>query len=236
MKIIITILSIISLYQACSLSSDWIAPSIKEAAELAGAVIVGRVKEHINPNSFIISEIILENAVYYKGCGPRQVKISGYSQSSMCGIDAPKVGTEVMVFVCRNPKGEWSLHKYTAYAGQYLLKPDSVSQLPVSLDRPNTCESEYFVYRECKKRDPSVKRKPMVYEEPKLIPQIEKTNNNPEEGNPIFEPFPGTPIINEPKPNNNYSVINRYIPQKKKSTPIMYNQPRDGKFNYFNNM
>ena len=230
MKIIITILSILSIYKACSLSSDWVAPSIKEAAELAGAVIVGRVKEQINPNAFIISEIILENAIYYKGCGPSEVKISGSSQSSMCGIDAPKVGAKIMVFVCRDPSGDWKLHRYTAYAGQYMLKPDSVSQLPVSLDRPNTCEVEYFVYRECKKRDPSVKKKPMIYEEPKLIPQIEQPEN-PEEGNPVFEPFPAAPTPLEPSSNNGYSTNNRYVPQRRMSPPIGYR----GR-NFFNNM
>jgi hypothetical protein len=162
---------------SCSLVGNFVPASIPESAKFAGAVIVGIVENEVDPNAFMDSDIYLTNAQYYKGCGPSRVLISGYSQSSMCGIDAPKSGDKVIVFVCKDGNG-WKLNKYVAYAGQFQLNEENYQLLVDSVGDVNTCENETFVYKKCGKRKPQennnkdelIAPKPVLIEPPTISP------------------------------------------------------------------
>lgn len=161
----------------CSLSRGFVFAKIPESAELAGAIIVGTVENERDPRQFIDEDIYLTDAVYYKGCGPSRVRVSGYSSSSMCGFDTPKAGRRVMVFVCRDGEG-WKLHNFAAYAGQFEVNEENLKTLVDSVGDKSTCEGEGFAYKQCQKRkQPSFK--PIVQEKPEYIlkpvtPTLEK--------------------------------------------------------------
>ena len=168
---------------SCSLSRDWVPSNVTEASKLAGGVIVGTVlNPPRNPMPFMIQEIFLENAVYYKGFGPSTVKISGYSQGSVCGIDAPKTGARVIVFVCKDEKSDgWKLHKYTSYAGQKIWNEQNQKDLESALGVPNSASSETFVYETCQERPPVV-RKPFLAPVPVRVSPV--SSNPPHIGAP----------------------------------------------------
>ena len=179
----------------CSLSRDWVPSNVTEASKLAGAVIVGTVlNPPRNPMPFMIEEIFLENAVYYKGFGPSTVKVKGYSQGSVCGINAPKTGARVIVFACKDEKSDgWKLHKYTAHAGQKIWNEKNQKDLESALGGPNSATSETFVYKACQVRPPVV-RKPFLAPEPVRISMV--SPNPPHIDAPPVSPIPNkrTPI------------------------------------------
>lgn len=191
----------------CSLSADWVPSSVTEASGLAGAVIVGEVyNPPRNPQPFMIEEIYLQNATYYKGYGPKTVKISGYSQSSVCGIDAPKSGTKVILFVCKDEKSDgWKLHKYTAHAGQKIWNEQNMEDLQKALGGANSSNSESYVYKACRDRPKDfykprsmVSPNPPVMTAPEPVPQREvipvqnppANQRTPIKINNIFEDLP----------------------------------------------
>jgi hypothetical protein len=204
-----------------------VAATIPESAKLAGAVILGIVENEKDPNAFMDNDIYLTNALYYKGCGPSRVRVKGYSQSSMCGIDAPKSGDKVMVFVCKDDDG-WRLNTYVAYAGQSKLNDENLKILIDTIGDVNQCSNEAFVFKKCGKRKPGdVKKKDLnlaptpVLIEPPMIPPPSRpskpisvsSNNSPYQ---IPNTKPSKPILvqsnNSPYqlPKNFYrSNINR---------------------------
>ena len=204
--LIFALLSIFTLpISPCSVSGDFVFPTIEESAKLAGAVIVGTVSNIKDPNAFIDEDIFLTDAVYYKGCGPKTVKITGYSMSSMCGFDTPDNNTKVIVFVCRDGEG-FKLHRYTAYAGQFQHNPENMEKLVNVLGDFMTCENEGFAYKKCLSRPPQKPTPPISLPPVQIDPQL-----NP-------------PILEEPKLNPPI-LVSPPKPQILVSPPKVENQP-----------
>lgn len=211
----------------CSLMGDFVGASIPESAKFAGAVIVGIVENEKDPMAFMDNDIYLTNAQYYKGCGPSKVKVTGYSQSSMCGIDAPKTGDKVMVFVCRDEEG-WKLNRYVAYAGQFMMNEDNMKLLIDSVGDVNTCSNNAFVFKKCGKREkkkvkndkPLQPPRPVLIEPPVLEPPVLRP---PVLRPPTLNPIkPSRPIYipNNPRnrlPDNNNSIYVNPLLQKNDS-------------------
>lgn len=207
-----TILSILYLsITSCSLSQGWFKASIEESIELAGAVIIGTVENDRDPNAFLDNDIYLINSEYYKGCGPEKVRITGYSSSSMCGIDTPEPGTKVIVFVCREADG-WKLHRFTAYSGQFMYNDKNMEEILKSLGSKMTCETSGFAYNQCKNRKPRIVKpvfmppipvllepKPVVLNEKPVIVQNQTNNTNNK-----------SPVLVEPKQMNQKPVIDSF--------------------------
>lgn len=87
---------------------------------MCGAVIQGTVEEQVSE----VNEapyIYLNDAKYYKGCGPSRVKIRGYGSGSACSIYPPSPNKKIIVFVCKLENEEaWTLNTYKPYAGQLI--------------------------------------------------------------------------------------------------------------------
>lgn len=210
----------------CSVSRDFKFPDISESASLAGAILVGTVEHLPEPSRpegnqmFFVSRfrmketVILRDAQYFKGCGPSRVEVTGYSSSSMCGIDAPEAGKRVIVFVCKHDKG-WKLNRISAYAGQFDANEDNLRQLVDSVGDSLTCANEGFAFKTCKRRKPeNTKRKmeiaparPILVEpKPILVDQNRAIGKAP--GGPVMQqPQSGAsedntfrPIMLEPQP------------------------------------
>ena len=119
------IMTILKRYvKPCRVSRDFIFPTIEESYYLCGAVIEGTVKHVENADVLNGSSIILKDIKFYKGCHPKdlkEVKITGYSSGSRCGVYPPRSGKKVIVFVCKDPNvpNGWILHRFAPYAGQF---------------------------------------------------------------------------------------------------------------------
>ena len=192
MKLILLMTMMTTTIFSCSMTSDWIPSSVTEASKLAGAVMVGDVidtpsdSQLDSDNGMILNhvqndrEIYLDNAIYYKGFGPKTVKITGYTSGSMCGISPPEVGAKVIVFACKDENSDgWKLHQYTSFAGQKEFNEENMKDLEKALGRAYMSDSEPFVYTACQERSEDFQNQ-MKLEEPsdtsrdvKPIPQRE---------------------------------------------------------------
>ena len=102
------------------MTPDFNFPTLEEQTDLASAIIRGKVtKVSGDINSGSIEMKVLE---YVKGCGDQTiVLVTGFTNSAMCGVGTPKVGAEVVVFVCLGSPDRkiWVLNKYTLFTGMY---------------------------------------------------------------------------------------------------------------------
>mmetsp|Transcript_97852 Transcript_97852/g.168704 ORF Transcript_97852/g.168704 Transcript_97852/m.168704 type:complete len:208 (-) Transcript_97852:497-1120(-) len=82
----------------------WTWPTDERQARAASVIVVANVTEHIpRYNKTLGNDVptIRATAVkYFKGCGPVEVVITGFSSSSMCGVGAPAVGSQAAFFMC----------------------------------------------------------------------------------------------------------------------------------------
>ena len=139
--------------KTCSLSYGFKFPTIEESYNLCGAVIVGTVEKQQKAGLFRQKDIYLKNSVYYKGCGPSRVKITGYSSGARCSIYPPEENQEIIVFVCRNQRGEgWVLHRFAPYAGQFTANNTHLEKLEQISDRNSKCDFSSFMQEPCLKR------------------------------------------------------------------------------------
>ena len=121
--------SLIQISSGCSVTPDFNFPTIEEQTDLASAMIRGKVSKvtgDINRGS-----IELDVLEYVKGCGHKgTVAVTGFTNSAMCGVGRPKIGDEVMVFVCaeNSSRTKWSLNKYTLFTGMYYLSSDFIKE------------------------------------------------------------------------------------------------------------
>ena len=142
------IIMILSLgLKACRVPRTFIDPYLEESYNLCAAAIIGTVESLSDPEVEFESEIILNNAVYYKGCGPSRVRVKGYSSESQCGIPAPVSGERVIVFVCKDSvdSDAWRLHKYVAFAGQFVGEADLINELTQLSNGSNNCTSAAMI-------------------------------------------------------------------------------------------
>lgn len=94
--------SLLGFSLACSPLPDWKPKTVEDQAINAGIVIEGEVSLVEQPDINSNGIITINLPFYHKGCGPTPVRISGFTNSAMCGIDAPVVGSRVTIFGCEN--------------------------------------------------------------------------------------------------------------------------------------
>ena len=152
MKIITILFFCISAYNLCRVSSNFVYPTIEESYELSGAVLQGTVDNFAESEVLKNKEIYLKDVTYYKGCGPRRVKISGYSSGSRCSIYPPRTGKKIIVFVCKDPDSDsWILHRYKPYAGQFLANTKHMRRLNNYASPNESCNYSNFEYGTCRR-------------------------------------------------------------------------------------
>ena len=163
MKLEIIFFLLFSFTTPCKLKSNWRHADIPESIEKSGAVIMGTVVREPS-NNYFPNHIRLENAQYYKGCGPSIVQIDGYSSSARCGVDCPDNGTKVIVYVCkRTSEAEdkksgivhWRLNHITSFAGQSSAIQKNIQVVESILGKPKTCEDNKVSYSQCIRRKES---------------------------------------------------------------------------------
>jgi hypothetical protein len=145
---------ILGLSLTCSLSFDFIYPTLEENFNNSGAAILGEVKPRENSKSRE-SEITLIKAQYFKGCGPSEIKIKGYSDGALCSIMAPEGGSKVIVFVCKTEEeGVWRLNTYRPFTGQLGVRKRHLVRLN-ELRGGLVCGNEGYYAEPCKSYFPS---------------------------------------------------------------------------------
>ena len=150
----ITLLLLTLFTRPCRVSNDFKFPTIEESYFLCGAVLVGRVENNPTPEVLSNSVIFLKDVEYYKGCGPSEVKITGYSSGSRCGISPPRTGKKIIVFVCRDPDvpDGWVLHRYAPFSGQFRANKRHMRKLNEVSGGVLTCEFGGLASHKCSNR------------------------------------------------------------------------------------
>lgn len=116
-----------NLVENCSVTNSFKFPTLEEQTFLASAIIRGKVLKtegNINQGS-----IQLKVREYIKGCGKhRKIIVNGFTNSARCGVGTPKVGSEIVVFLCpeSSNKKVWRLNDYTLFTGLYVIKSKDV--------------------------------------------------------------------------------------------------------------
>ena len=149
MKLILAITLLASPLLSCSVIAGTKLPTIQDQIRYAGAIIRGKVKSA--PGTVNESYVNLENAVFYRGAGPSDVRINGFTSSAACGIDQPKAGTELILFVCRDGK-DWKLNRIGVSTGAAQASTQNVATLESQTATELRTEGANFVqYKQCGK-------------------------------------------------------------------------------------
>ena len=135
----------------CRVSEDFIFPDVPESYKLCGAVLVGTVENIPDEDVLEGNSIFLKDALYFKGCGPREVKIKGYTSGARCGVFPPRTGRKVMVFVCGDPanSSEWVLHRFAPFSGQFSANRRHMRQLEKVSGGQSKCYLGGFASEKC---------------------------------------------------------------------------------------
>ena len=147
---LIALLLVISYLNACSPSPGWKPSTVAQQVRHAGAVIYGvvdSVNKDINSNSYYIH---LVNAYFFKGCGPIYVRINGFTSSAACGLDPPKIGNRVIVFVCRE-KPHWTLNVINLHTGMVPATRSNIITVNRLTSRYTNCDRCRVRYFRCTK-------------------------------------------------------------------------------------
>ena len=153
MKHLIILSIIFKLSLTCSVSPDYIFPSVEESYRLCESAIVGVVDNMPEEDVLEGRAIYLKNAQYFKGCGPERIKITGYSSGARCSIYPPRTGKRIIVFVCRNSEGDgFILHRYAPYAGQLIANRRHLRQLKNISGETGYCDFSEMPSSQCKSR------------------------------------------------------------------------------------
>ena len=152
MKLILNLFLCISAYNFCRVSGNFVFPTVEEGYRLSGAVLQGTVDNFEDSEVIENKEIYLKDVVYYKGCGPRRVKITGYSSGSRCSIYPPSINKKIIVFVCKDSNSDgWILHRYKPYAGQFSANRKHMAFLNDVASPNNSCDYSDFEYGTCRR-------------------------------------------------------------------------------------
>ena len=153
-KTILSLCAILVCANGCRVSNKFIFPTVEESYYLCGAVIKGTVQKKDFEDELGDNEIYLNNAEYFKGCGPSRVKITGYSSGTRCEIFPPRENKEVVVFVCKSKNAdEWVLHKFASFAGQVSANRRHMRELTRISNQNTTCVTPQFKFGDCKSRN-----------------------------------------------------------------------------------
>ncbi len=148
LKTILTIMSITKILEACSVIQGYPFATIPEQVDKAGAVFKGTV---VSVTASYPQSVILKNIVYYKGCGPSTAKVSSFRSSATCGVDAPSVGTNIIIFACYD-NNSWVLNEIAVFAGATQASKKNIAQIESLTENELHCANCCFMYKNCKKR------------------------------------------------------------------------------------
>lgn len=148
-QILLTTILFIGLVRSCSVTPDWEASTLEDQIKYAGAIIKGTVDEiQGDVNS---SSVILKDTIFYRGAGPSVVKVSGFTNSAMCGVAPSEVGTDVIVFVCREDQN-WILSKINLFTGAVSADQSNMEILEAETEDEYRFEDASFIkYKKCSK-------------------------------------------------------------------------------------
>ena len=145
---ILTFVIASTILKACSPAPDWVPSTIADQVNHAGAVIYGEVESVIFDNNSISYYVHLNNAHFFKGCGPQYVRVNGYTSSASCGVDPPSVGEKVIVFVCRDGD-HWNLNNINLHTGSIYATDENIERVRKLTKKDYICEGCCVVYNKC---------------------------------------------------------------------------------------
>ena len=153
---IILLSLLINLSFSCSPTPRWEPSTTQEQVKHAGAVVIGKVTTVETNNTNYISTITLEETVFYKGCGPKQITVTGFTDSAACGVDVPSKNSEIVVYVCRDKdKGIWKLNEINIHAGAAVVNTTVIEQLKEYTENEDSCGECGLMYADCTKPETS---------------------------------------------------------------------------------
>jgi hypothetical protein len=119
----------------CSPIPNFNYATLKEQTDYASAIIHGKVTKIIGGDQINDATVILSVNSYLKGCGEKEVVVSGFQGSSLCGSGIPDIGEELVVYVCSanfiipnseyNCLQKWSLNTFSLFTGVSFVKYNS---------------------------------------------------------------------------------------------------------------
>ena len=131
----ITLFLLASITTACHVTADFKPATLSEQCYNAGAIMAGTVANRFYDINSGTYSIILDNSVFYRGCGPKANQIDGFVGSQNCGVNVPRVGEEVVVFVCRHGWFSWKINAYKAFCGCMKAKNDTLNEIKTMMER-----------------------------------------------------------------------------------------------------
>ena len=148
---LITFNFLMFLIKSCRVSEDFVFPNIKDSYPICGAVLVGTVENLPTKDVLDSCSIYIKDAVYFKGCGPSEVKISGYSSGARCGVYPPRTGKRIIAFVCGDPDdpNNWVLHRFAPFSGQFSANKRHLHQLEKVSGGQSICNYGGFSSQKC---------------------------------------------------------------------------------------
>ena len=182
----------------CSMSRNWISPTLDEQINKAGIILIATVKKV--PQNFGSASITLKNIEYIRGCNKQEITVDKFRGGSMCGAGIPSVNDKIIVFACgdnNNKNKNIRLHNFTSFTGfvRWNQANEDLVRKLVGRDGEK-CRDRVFSER-CMRRDLDICKKiksmePLVapvYKEPVLEeveePVLEVMDYNKFEGQPI---------------------------------------------------
>ena len=148
---VFSLLAISSAVLSCSVGPGWIAPTVEEQVNYAGAVFKGVVSK-VTGNQFTGFIVTVTKTNYFKGCGPATVRISGYRGSSLCTPDPPKIGDSIFAFVCKGTTYDWDLNNFEVGTGSLIASANIEAQVTNLTADELSCSNCCFMFKRCKKR------------------------------------------------------------------------------------
>ena len=151
---------ILALASCCSPAPGWVASTLEDQVKYAGAIVKGTVSEVIGDINE--SSVVLQDAVFYRGKGPSEITVEGYSNSALCGVGPSEVGTEVFVFLCRKD-GAWILNNINLFTGSVEANDDNKAIVEEeTVDEWRSEGSDVLMYKACGKPEPKKPEVPKI--------------------------------------------------------------------------
>ena len=101
MKILLILGVLSNCLLLCSVTQDFVFPTVKEQTKFAGVIFVGTVTHVTDPINEAV--VTFDDVEFYKGClKKKHIKVSNFRGGSLCGSGIPKVGQKIIVFACES--------------------------------------------------------------------------------------------------------------------------------------
>ena len=133
----------------CKPAPGWVPPTINEQVSLSGVVFKGIVVK-VSGTPYKGFVVHYNKVEYFKGCGPTKVRVTGYTSSAACGVDAPAVGSVNFVFACNGK--DWALNNYTIGTGSVGLTAPIQKKIADLTNNELKCSNCCKLFYTCKTR------------------------------------------------------------------------------------